>query len=276
MRKPVHSHATTPTIEALAEQVRRIEGARRADAQAVISSGLPALDALLPDGGFRPGSLVEWLAEDSGSGAATLALLAARQAACDGGALVVVDRQRLFYPPAAVRLKIDLQRLMIVRPAGRRDHAWALDQVLRSRGVAAVWCFPGEQDPHTLRRWQLAAEASGVLALMLRAASARHEPSWAELRLLVEPITEPITGPIAGPIAGPAQATLDRGRRWRVELLRCRSGHAGATVELELPGYEESHQDPDTVERGTRHETRTMHLASPLAAAKTRRHARRA
>jgi protein ImuA len=263
MRKPIRSHATTPLIEALAEQVRRIEGARRAAAQTVISSGLPALDALLPDGGFRQGSLVEWLSEDSGSGAATLALLAARQAARDGGTLVVVDRQRLFYPPAAVRLKIDLERLMIVRPAGRRDHAWALDQVLRSRGVAAVWCFPGEQDQHTLRRWQLAAEASGVLALMLRAASARHEPSWAELRLLVEPIT------------GPAQVTMGRGRRWRVELLRCRSGHAGATVELELPGYEESHPDPDTiVERGTRHETRTMHLASQLAAAKTRRHAR--
>src|SRR3990172_9969910 len=66
-----------------------------ADAAAVFSSGVAAIDHLLPDGGLRHGMLVEWLAE-SPSGAATLSLLAAREACQAGGMLVVVDRRQTF------------------------------------------------------------------------------------------------------------------------------------------------------------------------------------
>jgi hypothetical protein len=237
--------------------------------EGVISSGNEALDRLLPGRGFRRGMLVEWLAGGAGSGAATLALMAAREAARDGGALIVVDRYRQFYPPAAARLGIDLEKLFVVRPERNEDHAWAVDQALRCLGVAAVWCAAGEQDDHTLRRWQLAAESSGVLGLLLRGAAARQEPSWAELRLLVEPI------------AAPAQAR-GRNRRLRVELLRCRTGHAGGTVELEITGHETRTTlqppayslQPAVRQRDTRHETRTMHLASQLAAPKARRRSR--
>jgi hypothetical protein len=246
-------------VEHLAEQLRRLEAGRWVASEGVVSTGSAALDRLLPEGGFRRGALVEWLAGSTGSGAATLALLAAREALAEGGALVVIDRGGRFYPPAAAELGIALAKMIVVRPASEADQAWALDQVLRSRGVAAAWCAVDRPDDHTLRRWQLAAETSGVVGLLLRSRDARREPSWAEFRLAVEPIAEPLA--------------RGRGRRLRVTLLRARAAAAGRAVELEVP---EQQAWPDHPTPGIHHETRPVHLASQLAPAKTRRRARRA
>jgi protein ImuA len=268
MAGPLHSREIAAVVHSLAEQVRAIEGSRRPAAETLVSSGHAALDRLLPEGGFRRGTLVEWLA-GAGSGAATLALAVAGQAAREGGALVVVDRRGLFYPPAAVNLGIDPRRLIVVRPENDADHAWALDQTLRWRGVAAVWCCPESADAHTQRRWQLAAETGGALGLLVRSEAARDEPSWAELRLAVAPL--------------PAGGRLGSGRRWRVELVRARGGRAGAAVELELferDGEQARHNRVEYNMAGgdepgsMRHETGTLHLATPLASAKTRRRAR--
>jgi hypothetical protein len=212
--------------------------------------------------------LVEWLAGGGADGAGTLAMIAARQAACSGGAIVVVDRAGLFYPPAVVRLGIEPQTLLVVRPASDEDHAWTLDQVLRTRGVAATWCMVEDQDDHTLRRWQLAAETSGVIGLLVRPERVRHDPSWAELRLLVEPVAQPHRGL--------------RNRRVRVTLLRSRGGQIGRSVELDIPTpetpLEEPAQQPESRadRRDIRHETRLVHLASRVAAAKAGRRSRRA
>src|SRR5262245_59272716 len=175
------------------------------------SSGCPAFDRLLPQGGFRRGSLVEWCAATRGGGAGTLALLAAREACRSGGVLVVLDRRRTFYPPAARVWGLDLGNLLILHPREKADELWALDQALRCRAVAAVWAPPRELDARTFRRLQLAAEQGRGLGLLLRPAAARDQPSWADVRLLVQPL------------AGEAC-----GRRLRVEVLRCRGGRAGA------------------------------------------------
>jgi len=287
MALPLHSREIAEVVQSLAEQVRAIEGCRRPVGEALVSSGHAGLDRLLPEGGFRRGSLVEWLAGGAGSGAATLALATAAQAAREGGALVVVDRRGLFYPPAAVNLGIDPRRLIVVRPESDEDHAWALDQTLRWRGVAAVWCCPEKTDAHTLRRWQLAAETGGALGLLVRSEEARDEPSWAELRLAVAPIA--------------SGERVGTGRRLRVELVRARGGCAGASVELELTeragtttthdGYPIKPNGPMKHNRAeskraeskraggdpsgsVRYETGTVHLVSPLAPAKARRRAR--
>ena len=117
-------------IEALRQQIAHWERPR-APQEALVSSGAKALDQLLPGGGFHRGTLVEWLAAGEGCGAASLALLAAREACRDAGALVVLDRTGEFYPPAAAGLGIEPQGLMVVRAANEADHAWALDQALR-------------------------------------------------------------------------------------------------------------------------------------------------
>jgi protein ImuA len=207
-------------IRALQEQIARLERGRRpAGDEAVVPSGCEALDRLLPQGGFRRGTLVEWLAAGDGSGSQTLAFYTVREACQEGGAVVVLDRAREFYPPAAARLGIPPDQLIVVCARNPADNTWALDQALRCPAVAAVVAWPEKLDGHTFRRLQLAAEQGGGLGVLIRPERVRHEPSWAAVRLLVEPL----------PCAAP-----DAPRRLKVHVLR-RPDHAtGGSVEVEI------------------------------------------
>lgn len=212
------SQINAQTIENLRRQIGRLEGLALGPRTAAISSGCPALDAILPARGLRPGTLSEWLAVGPGAGAATLALGAAREACRQGGALVVLDRAGEFYPPAAVARGIALSQLLLVRARSPADDLWALDQALRCPGVAAALAWTARLDPKTFRRLQLAAEAGGGLGLLLRPEGVRPEPSWADVRLLVAPLPT---------------AAAD-GRRLRITVLRCRGGGRARSVDVEL------------------------------------------
>jgi protein ImuA len=252
-------------IEALRQQIAHWERPR-APQEALVSSGAKALDQLLPGGGFHRGTLVEWLAAGEGCGAASLALVAAREACRDAGALVVLDRTGEFYPPAAAGLGIEPQGLMIVRTANEADHAWALDQALRCPAVGAVVAWPHPEGTRlatkTFRRLQLAAEQGGSLGLLIRPEQVRHEPSWADVRLWVEAVVSCQLSVVRDAdnrqlTTDNCQLTTDNFFRFlRVQLLRSRGGASGGSVEVEIGN-----------------ETHTVHLASQLAAAADRRRA---
>jgi protein ImuA len=182
---------------------------------------------LLPERGFRRGALVEWLSAGEGVGAGTLALLAAKHACRDGGILAVFDN-REFFPPAAVRLGIEREQLVVIRARTAADNHWAIDQALRSPAVAAVLAWPDRIDDRTFRRWQLSAEEGGCVAMLLRYEAAKNEPSWADVRLLVEPLPE---GWIER--SEPHQDSYNC-RLLRITLLRCRGKNAGENIDVEL------------------------------------------
>jgi hypothetical protein len=269
--------ARTATIAALRHKLAEAQGwhaLRYSQGHAsheIISTGIPALNALLPAGGLRQGTLCEWLAEE-GTLAATLALHAVREAIRseeeNAGAKVwaLIDEAGDFYPPAAAGWGIDLDRLLLVRPADARQAAWAVEQCLRCPGVAVTWCkavaplcgtklLPRSKvavslremrpkvavslrETQLLRRWQLAAERGGGIGLLFRSLAARHEPSWADVRFWVEPLA-----------VGPQLKNESRaGGRVRVELLSCRGGFGGGAVELEVL-----------------HETGVVRVAGPVA-----------
>jgi protein ImuA len=197
--------ATAPPPEALVatlrRQVARLEGSRPPEDDRPLSTGSEALDRLLPAGGLRRGTLVEYLSPGSGCGAGTLALAAAREA-CEGGrALIVVGTLRVpsfrnapatFYSPAAAAWGIDLSRLLILRPANEADALWALDQALRCPGVGAVWATCDRLDVRDFRRLQLAAETGGTLGLLLRPDRLRGQPTWADVQWRVSPLPLPL------------------------------------------------------------------------------------
>lgn len=149
----------------------------------VWSTGLKPLDALLPDRGVRSGSIVEWLADD-GSGASTLAWLTARHLQ-QQRSIVVIDPERKFFPPGAGHLGIDLNRVVVVRPAGA-EALWAMEQSLRSEAGCVVIGRLDRLTQQAFRRLKLAAERGGGIGLFLRRLRCRHEPSWADVRLVVE------------------------------------------------------------------------------------------
>jgi hypothetical protein len=267
---PCPADSRAEIVHRLAEQVRRIERSALPGEAAGISSGCAALDGLLPQGGFMPGTLVEWLAAGPASGADTLALVVARQAAAvtpekrPGGHVVVVDRHGEFYPPAARGVGLNLAELIVVRPRSERDERWAVDQALRCRGVASLVAWPERLDGRTFRRWQLAAEAGGCLGMLLRPERARREPSWAEARLWVEPRSNGAPPSVVGSAVRTKElralrervvrATDPAGRRVWVEVLHARGGATGRSVELEIDDA-----------------THVVRVASQLAAAKVPR-----
>lgn len=230
-------------LEQLADVLRRAEGgagqgsgrsAAEHAASSAASSGSTAIDRLLPSRGLPRGTLVEWLAPAWAGGAGTLALCAAREAASPktgttAGVVVVVEqsgnrageRAPRFYPPAAAAWGVDLSRLVVVRPRSSNDEMWALDQVARCRGVA-TWLWWGDRiDGRHFRRLQLAAEAGGTLGQLVRPLRMQSEPSWAAIRLIVEP-------------RGRASERSQTARQVRVRLLRARRGGNSAVVNLEI------------------------------------------
>ncbi len=118
-------------IEQLRRQIDQLQQSPCHGETQAVSSGCPLLDQALPERGFRRGTLVEWLSVGMGTGAETLALMTARQACGEDGILVVVDAGRRFHPPAAVRLGIRPEQLIVIHASNKDDNHWALDQALR-------------------------------------------------------------------------------------------------------------------------------------------------
>lgn len=217
----------------LRKQLRRWESQRTGLRRS--STGVTEVDAGLPDGGLLRGTLAEWLAEP-GSGAGTLALLAAREALEPGGAIVLCDPRAEFNPAVALHWGLSLDRLVLLRPRNREDLLWACDQALRCPGVSATVAEFDRLNDREFRRLQLSAEEGGGLGLLLRPCSAQKEFSWADVRWKVEP----------------RAALADVHGRWvQLELLRCRGRIDGGAWLLEI----------DDV-------THAVRLAPPLASAK--------
>lgn len=188
-----------------------------------ITSGCSAIDGLLPHGGYVGGSIVEWLCQGSGTGGTYLALQTAKQAMHDGKYLLVVDKERRFYPVAASALGIPMERVIVVHPHSHADGIWAMDQGLRCAAVGAVFSEVACMDPRDARRLQLAAEEGGGLGLLIRSTrQAQDLPSWSEVQWRVEP-----------------RASWDRTTPHRLldlELKRCRGGRPGAKLSVLLHG----------------------------------------
>lgn len=203
-------------------------GARGPDAAPprpeMLPTGFPALDLAL-GGGWRIGALNELLVatESGGCGAGGCGVLEAflpalarphaEGAAAGARHLAWIHPTRLPYPPALAQAGLDLARLLLVRPAGTREQAWAIDLALRSGACDAVISPLHHLEDVALRRLQLAAEEGGALGLLVRPAGFARSPSPAAVRLEAAPLPSP-----------------DPRRRLLVRVLRCRAGHDRAAA----------------------------------------------
>ena len=233
----VDAAARSDVVADLAKQLRRAEINRRPEvARDVVSTGLTELDALLPDGGFRRGTIVEWLSSGA-SGATTLAMKSAAAFLLQRDVVCVIDSDHDFHPTAVAATGIDLNQTIVIRPKTQQikrrsqpshtnDALWTLEQTLRSPAIALTVCRMDYLNGHVFRRLQLAAEAGGGLCFLLRPQSASQQPSWADLRLLVESRLES-TGDLK-------PAKHNGSRLIDVTLLRSRTGLVGSSCTISL------------------------------------------
>jgi len=210
-------------LEALRAQIRELENGVAPPRH--LPLGVPALDAWLPGGGLTlaalhqvEGARDEW---DDGLAAGFCLALTAPLVAASGRPLLWIARQADLHGAGLAALGLDPGRLILVQAAGDREVLWAMEEGLRCPALSGVVGEVAELAPTAGRRLQLAAEANGVTAFLLRRRFAplrRPEPSSVALtRWRVAP---------APSGAAPLEALPGR-PRWRVELLRCRGAGPG-------------------------------------------------
>jgi hypothetical protein len=203
-------------VEQLRERIRQLQAAPRRYL-AVLRTGMEAVDALLPSGGFPLGEAVE-LCGEAASGRTSLALRAVAAAHREERLCAWVDGPRELYPPAAAALGVDLERLLVVRPRAPEQRVWAAVQLARSgafacvvldltKGVGATGrtVRPGLAEARKLAD---AAERGGGLLLLLTSPEA---PADGVTRLRTE---------------------ARGGEGWAVEVVRSRRGGTGTRAEL--------------------------------------------
>lgn len=223
----MHPLRTIERLDALRDVVARIERSTAPpDAPPPLPFGLPAIDAALPGGGLPRGALheVAGAGADAQQGATAALFAAGILARIEGPILWVLETGDLFAPGlAAAGLHPDR---VVYAEAGRRDALLVMEEGLRHRGLAGVAAeISGRITLSASRRLQLAAEATGVTALLLRRPGAE-----ADLAGAVAAVTRWRIGalPSAPPIAeAPDVPGLGRAR-WRLDLLRCRGGRTGS------------------------------------------------
>jgi cell division inhibitor SulA/protein ImuA len=172
-----------------------------------LPTGFGRLDRELPGGGWPTGTLTEILVDTQGVGEVGVLLPALAHVSRAGRWQAWIAPPHLPYAPALAQAGIDLAKLIVVAPEAPRDVLWAVEQTLRSAVCGAVLAWPqplgaaARVAPRTdatgaasralkytdLRRLQIAAESSEVLAVLFRPAQAAGEASPAALRLAVAP-----------------------------------------------------------------------------------------
>ena len=225
----------TAFLPELRERVRRIERPT-ATARGVLPFGVAGIDRALPDGGLAHGALHEILGaggdEEDGALAAAFAagILGRLTVSGDGMVLWCLPRPDLYGPGLAAH-GLDPGRVVLVSTPRDTEILWAMEEGLRAPGIVAVVGEVGTLTATASRRLQLAAERSGITAFLLRrwrdggqAARERALPNAAVTRWRITTMH-----------SIPLRSEPGVGRlRWRVELLRCRSGEP-ACWEMEVP-----------------------------------------
>ncbi|MBS0461651.1 MAG: translesion DNA synthesis-associated protein ImuA [Proteobacteria bacterium] len=161
-----------------------VAGRIAASPRAGLPSGMSALDAVLPWGGFPRGALTELLVEADGLGELSLLLPALAE-------LTARERVALVAPPyipcapAWVRAGVTLEHLAWIDiPPARAP--WTAEQCLRAGCLGAVLTWSDARDERLLRRLQVAAGDGDGFAFLFRPARHADDASPAALRLRIE------------------------------------------------------------------------------------------
>lgn len=212
----------------LREQVRRLERAYSTGraGRSAAPLGLPAIDALLPEGGLLKGALHEIEAGPAPSGrvaphdGAALGFAAHLLSRFGSGTILWARRpigpDAPPYAPALARW-FDPARLLMVTAKRDDEVFWAMEEGLRCPGIAAVLGETRSVDSTAGRRLSLAAEKHGVPALLLRPEPAPPQSICVTRWRVASAPTQ----------STPGLADLG-GERWRVQLRRNRFGAPAA------------------------------------------------
>lgn len=203
-------------IDDLRRQIERLGGAH--GSRESLPFGVLALDRHLPGRGLTLGSLHEVIEEGSASEfAGTATFFAAGIAARLKGPVLWCLTRRDLFAPSLMQVGLHPDRVIYAETCRDAEVLSLVEEGLHQKGLGAVIGEVSRLGLAASRRLQVAAEASGVPALVIRRwwTVAQKDltklPTAASTRWRVSPVPSGVV-----PAGG-----LKRGR-WQVELVRCR------------------------------------------------------
>jgi len=228
-----------------------------------VSSGYPALDALLPGAGWPAGSLTELLVEHGGVGEMRLLAPALKALTAKSGRHVLLVAPP--WQPYACALHawgVALERVVWVR-ARENDTPWVAEQALKQNGIGAVLVWLPKARTDAVRRLQVVAQDSTSLAFLIRPLAARSQSSPAPLRIVCTPVPPPADGSVSR-------------RRWMqhtalsVDIFKRRGPPLAQPLNVMLPLQDAVLPDPaapssGAAQPGINHAVDRRHLAAVAA-----------
>ncbi len=220
----------TPAIALLRERIARIGRIHaRGPAERSIPFGIDAIDQALPTGGIRQGALHEAASAgaDTEHAAAATLFIAGILARLDGPILWVL-RQADLFAPGLTAAGLNPDRIVFAE-AGKTVLP-VMEEGLRHPGLCAVVAeHTGRLSLVASRRLQLAAEQTGILAILIRRSQsfddpALNEPTAAVTRWRIAALPSPPALPHAPDTPGLGRT------RWQLNLTRCRGGEPGSWI----------------------------------------------
>lgn len=212
---------TSSAITELRHKLERLSSS--ASERKVRAFGIDAIDQWLPGGGLALGAVHEICEQGTDSARASLAaLFAAGILARLPGPVLWCLHSRDLFAPALARVGLHPDRVIYCETWKDAEVLPAMEEGLRHGGLAGVVGELVKLPLTPSRRLQLAAEASGVVAFVLRRsgpASDQNNACFSRWRIAAAP---------SGPMID-----FDMGRAcWQLDLLRCRGAEANTwTVE---------------------------------------------
>jgi len=211
----MHPHITPLRTERIAHAAALLrQGPReRLEGRARTCTGAIEIDDVLPWGGLPSGLHEIAAAHGDAAGVAFAVKLIGQR---PGPVLWCRSRRTALetgdpYGPGIVGLGLSPDRLILVEAAKPAELLWAMEEGVRTKGLAAVVADGVMPNLTASRRLQLAAEAGGGLVFML-ATGRQSAPSTALTRWFAA------SAPSRPEADGPGRPC------WTIELWRCRGG----------------------------------------------------
>jgi hypothetical protein len=153
---------------------------------AIEATGFAELDAVLPQGGWQSGTIVELMPTQVGIGELRLLMPALARITQGERRVAMISPPYIPFAPALSHHGVRLEHLLIIRAEKNADALWAIEQTLRCQSFGAVLGWPEAIRDRDVRRLQLAAEAGRSTGFLYRSPQAAHEASPAAVRMRLQ------------------------------------------------------------------------------------------
>jgi hypothetical protein len=176
----------TPALAALLAHPALWRGGEAAPEPGALPTGYPALDAVLPGGGWPSCSLTEVLLAREGIGEMRLVLPVLARLTRERRQVAWIAPPYRPYAPALAAAGVDLARLVLVRCRDAAEALWAFDQALRAPECGAAFAWLAESDERKLHRLAVAAREGRTLGVLWRRPGVAARAAAAPLRLALD------------------------------------------------------------------------------------------